>query len=112
MKKGLSETNSQNSQEISWKDDIYSKVKGKEKKGHVRCMGTVSISSNKSSSCSQSMQPNEEVQELKAEIQDLKQTLSNVLEVLQSQHSDGNAVVLNAISRMVHKEVYVKVILV
>ncbi|OMO71296.1 Transposase, Ptta/En/Spm, plant [Corchorus olitorius] len=94
-------------QETSWKDDVFSKVVGPEKRsGRVRCSGIKSSLSNKSGpSSSQPTQQNQEVQGLKTEVQNLRCALKVVLNVLQRQFPDESEEMLNTITRVVNGEV-------
>ncbi|XP_039118632.1 uncharacterized protein LOC120254624 [Dioscorea cayenensis subsp. rotundata] len=105
MKKGLSESDSQDPKRCSWENDVYSQVKGPEKRGRIRCMGTISTSSSKSGpSCSQIIYHNE-VQCLKAEVQGLKEALTTVISLFQKQFPNENVEVLNGVTRIVNGEV-------
>ncbi|KAH7677042.1 hypothetical protein IHE45_07G056000 [Dioscorea alata] len=105
MKKGLSESNSQDPKMCSWENNVYSQVKGLEKKGRIHCMGTISTSSSKyGPSCSQIIYHNE-VQGLKVEVQGLKEALTTVISLFQKQFPNENVEVLNTVTRIVNGEV-------
>ncbi|OMO55082.1 hypothetical protein CCACVL1_27413 [Corchorus capsularis] len=74
--------------------------------GRIRCSGLKSTSSNRSCpSCSQLMQPNEEVQGLRSEIATLRTALNGVLGVLRRQFPNESEELLNTIARVVDGEV-------
>ncbi|OMO68600.1 Transposase, Ptta/En/Spm, plant [Corchorus capsularis] len=98
--------NDDHSEEVSWTNDVFSKAAGPEKRGRIRCSGLKSTSSNRSGpSCSQPMQPNEEVQGLRSEIATLKTTLNGVLGVLRRQFPNETEDLLNTSARVVDEEV-------
>ena len=108
MKQQMSESTCEDSQSTgSWKNDVYAKVKGPEKKGRVRCLGLKTSSSNNvgPSSSSRSVQRDEEVEGLKAQVQGLKSAFTTVVSLLQKQLPSDNVEILNTIARMVNGEV-------
>ena len=108
MKQKMSETASETDRG-SWHSDVYSQVKGPDKKGHVRCLRTKSTSSNTSGrsgpSCSQPMRQDEEVKELKAEVSGLKTALQTVLTLFQRRFADDNNEELTLINRLINGQV-------
>jgi hypothetical protein len=83
MKKAMSDAgSSQDSQKLrSWKEDVYAQVKGPDKRGRMRCVGTLPISKK---SCSlPNVNYEERQQVLEEEISNLKETLTSVLSVMQ-----------------------------
>ena len=59
---------------LNWKDDDLAKVKGPEKRGHVRCRGKIIKAIRKGSCASQVPQLKARVNELENEVKELRET--------------------------------------
>lgn len=91
-------TSSQNPQttqdSTNWKNDIYSKVLGPEKKGHVRCLGKIPRHADSNASSSSNVE---------FRLQKLENLLGNLVSVLQTRFSADQQItdVLQAIAQEV-----------
>ena len=59
---------------LNWKDDDLAKVKGSEKRGHIRCRGKIIKAIRKGSCASQVPQLKARVNELENEVKELRET--------------------------------------
>ena len=59
---------------LNWKDDDLAKVKGPEKRGHIRCRGKIIKAIRKGSCASQVPQLKARVNELENEVKELRET--------------------------------------
>ncbi|WOL01420.1 transcription factor FAMA [Canna indica] len=103
MKTTMNECDETSEVYTSWKNDIYSKVKGPEKKGRVRCVGSIASSSKTKQPPSQVYEEN---QELREKIKGLEGLFTGMLTVLQSRFGDEEITnIANAANRLFNKEV-------
>ena len=72
---------------MPWKNDIYSRVKGAEKRGHVRCIGNIPKPKKSKASLSENQELRDELKKMRESQERTNVFMANMMSVIQNRLS-------------------------